>query len=70
VAFLVKTISRLGSGAPMNRPTLWRAASNRRVASSAMVYTPRWTLAWVVSSYSRMASRTWVGRWAEAAESR
>ena len=36
VAFLVKTISREGSGAPMNRPTLWRAASNRRVASSAM----------------------------------
>ena len=59
-----------GSGAPMNRPTLCRAASKRRVASSAMEYTPRCTLAWVVSSYSRMASSTWTGRWADEAESR
>ncbi len=70
VAFLVNTTSRAGAGAPMNRPTLVRAASKRRVASSAMAYTPRWTLACVVSSYSRMASRTAVGRWDEAAESR
>ena len=33
----------------MKRPTVARAASKRRVASSAMVYTPRCTLAWVVS---------------------
>ena len=50
VAFLVKTISRAGSGAPMKRPTSPGAPRKRRVASSAMVYTPRWTLAWVVSS--------------------
>ena len=47
VTFLVNTTS-LGA-APMKPASAERAASNRAVASSAMVYTPRCTLAWVVS---------------------
>ena len=45
VALRVNTISRV-SRAPTKRATLARAASNAAVASSAIVYTPRCTLAY------------------------
>ena len=49
VVFFVKTTSWAGSGAPMKRPATTRARSYSAVASSAVAYTPRWTLACVVS---------------------
>ncbi len=44
VALRTKTIS-LADGALTNRATLRRASSKAAVASSAIVYTPRWMLA-------------------------
>ena len=44
VALRVNTSSAV-SPAPMKRATARRAASNRAVVSSAIAYTPRWTLA-------------------------
>ncbi len=44
VTFLAKTTSR-SEPAPMKRATLARAPSSAAVASSAMRYVPRWTLA-------------------------
>ncbi len=48
VTFLVNSTSRL-AWAPMKLAALVLASSNMAVARSAMAYTPRCTLAWVVS---------------------